>query len=123
MLTPRRVLYSTAILLAVGGCQLRKADDLARYETVPADPSRDTEKARALTAKAVAMLKDGQLEPAEAELKAALAADLFHGPAHNNLGTLYYEQQKYYQAAWEFQYAAKLMPDRPEPKNNLGMVM
>jgi hypothetical protein len=31
------------------------------------------------------------------------------GPAHNNLGIVYYRRKKYYLAAWEFQYAARLM--------------
>jgi hypothetical protein len=35
------------------------------------------------------------------------------GPAHNNLGIVYYRQKKYYLAAWEFQYAAKLMAYSP----------
>jgi hypothetical protein len=32
------------------------------------------------------------------------------GPAHNNLGIVYYRQKKYYLAAWEFQHAARLYP-------------
>ena len=35
---------------------------------------------------------------------------------------LLYDQQKYYLAAWEFEYAIKAMPERPEPHNNLGLV-
>lgn len=35
---------------------------------------------------------------------------------------LYYYDHKLYLAAWEFQYASRLMPERPEPINNLGMV-
>src|SRR4029453_19576722 len=58
----------------------------------------------------------------EAELKSALAADVMCGPAHNNLGKVYYHQHKLYLAAWEFQYAMKLMPNVPEPRNNLGLV-
>ena len=68
------------------------------------------------------LLNDDQAEEAEKTLKAALSADLFFGPAHNNLGTLYHRQEQYYQAAWEFQYAVRLMPGKAEPKNNLGMV-
>jgi hypothetical protein len=40
---------------------------------------------------------------AEALLRQALAADLYHGPAHNNLGTLLLEQGKLYEAAGEFE--------------------
>jgi Flp pilus assembly protein TadD len=47
---------------------------------------------------------------------------VMYGPGHNNLGKVYYHQSKLYLAAWEFQYAAKLMPNVPEPRNNLGLV-
>jgi Flp pilus assembly protein TadD len=67
-------------------------------------------------------MDQGNYPAAETELKAALAADVMHGPAHNNLGKVYYHDKKLYLAAWEFQYAAKLMPNVPEPRNNLGLV-
>jgi Flp pilus assembly protein TadD len=35
---------------------------------------------------------------------------------------VYLRQQNLYDAAWQFQYAAKLMPHNPEPRNNLGLV-
>jgi Flp pilus assembly protein TadD len=44
------------------------------------------------------------------------------GPPHNNLGLIYYHQDKLYPAAWEFHNAIKLMPYVPEPRNNLGLV-
>jgi tetratricopeptide (TPR) repeat protein len=59
---------------------------------------------------------------AERHLQDALIADVRYGPAHNTLGTLYFSQHKLYLAAWEFEYAASLMPGRPEPFNNLGLV-
>ena len=93
------------------------------YETVVADPNRDTESARRQTAQAKALMEEGDYAQAESVLRAALEADLFYGPAHNNLGAAYYRQKKLYLAAWEFQYAANLMPNRPQPKNNLGMVL
>ena len=34
----------------------------------------------------------------------------------------FYLTERLYLAAWEFEYAIKLMPDRVEPINNLGMV-
>jgi len=47
------------------------------------------------------------LEAAEAEtlLRRALTADLYHGPAHNNLGVLYLTQGKLFEAAGEFEWA------------------
>jgi Tfp pilus assembly protein PilF len=92
------------------------------YATVTASPDRDTAAARRHTGIATKLMEDGKLDDARKELKAALAADLFFGPAHNNLGSLYLKQKSYYLAAWEFQYAAKLMPHQAQPRNNLGMV-
>ena len=109
-------------LLAAMGCQWRGAGRLDEYETLGADPRRNTQAARRHNAEAVKLLRGGRLEQAERKLKAALAADLFFGAAHNNLGTVYHRQKKFYLAAWQFQYAAKLIPNRAEPRNNLGMV-
>ena len=110
-----------AALLA--GCSLPSRRPARPYETVAVDPHRDTEAARAETGRGRALLDIGDPAAAEQALKAACQADLFYGPAHNNLGVAYYRQKKHYLAAWEFQYAARLMPGKPEPKNNLGMVM
>lgn len=109
-------------LSALVGCHKQNARLGDPYETVAVDPRRDTDKARQLNAEAVEEITDGDLDDAEAKLKKALTADLFFGPAHNNLGTVYLRQQKYYLAAWEFQYAVKLMPTQAEPRNNLGLV-
>jgi Tfp pilus assembly protein PilF len=115
-------LVITVMLAALCGCQ--KQEDLrsGEYKTLPNDPGRNGQVARENNAKAVEHLQKDDLSAAEKELSAALTADMFFGPAHNNLGTVYYRQKKYYQAAWEFQYAAKLMPNKAEPRNNLGMV-
>jgi len=104
------------------GCQLRGRHVERSYETVAKDPRRDEAVARKEATKGKALLAEGDLADAEKAFKAALAADLFYGPAHNNLGIVYYEQKRFYLAAWEFEYAAKLMPGKPQPKNNLGMV-
>ena len=106
------------------------------YRTVPAQLGRDTDAARTLTARAAALfdpltlettVENPQqvtvhLEQAQILLKQALDADIMYGPAHNNLGQAYYHQQRYYEAAWEFEYAIKLMPHQPVPRNNLGLV-
>ncbi|MEM9066815.1 MAG: tetratricopeptide repeat protein [Planctomycetota bacterium] len=64
-------------------------------------------------------------DAAEAEqlLRRALAADLYHGPAHNNLGVLLLKRGELYEAAHEFEWARKLMPGHPDPRLNLGLVM
>jgi Tfp pilus assembly protein PilF len=92
------------------------------YETPTADSFRDTTTARNLNLQALEKLSKGDDTAAEQLLKKSLTADVMFGPAHNNLGKLYFHQGKLYPAAWEFQYAAKLMPNQPEPRNNLGLV-
>ena len=69
------------------------------------------------------LIEDERYDAAEKKLKEALTADITFGPAHNNLGLVYYKQKQLYKAAWEFEYAAKLMPRSPEPKNNLGLIL
>jgi Tfp pilus assembly protein PilF len=82
----------------------------------------DTETAKRENDKALRLIDDGELDEAESHLKRAMEADVMYGPAHNNLGLVYYHQGKLYPAAWEFQNAIKLMPYQPEPRNNLGLV-
>lgn len=124
-------------VLAVSvGCHTLHSTPARDYRTVQANPNRDTARAEELHAKALGML--GRCEScsgcecvaavvcdaclAEKVLQEALIADVRYGPAHNTLGTLYLKQRKLYLAAWEFEYAAGLMPERPEPMNNLGLV-
>ncbi|WP_197453663.1 tetratricopeptide repeat protein [Caulifigura coniformis] len=92
------------------------------YETVAADPHRDTEAAIAKNEKALKHIHAAHWDHAEKALQDALVADVRYGPAHNNLGWVYYKQGRYYLAAWEFEYAQKLMTGIPEPVNNLGLV-
>jgi tetratricopeptide (TPR) repeat protein len=63
------------------------------------------------------------LSGAERLLREALAADLFFGPAHNNLGVVFLKQGKRYEAANEFEWAKKLMPAHPDPRVNLAMTL
>ena len=107
--------------LAAMGCH-RSSMPPGGYTTAAEDPRRDTEAARALNAEGVGRIEAGDLAKAERLFKEALTADVFHGTAHNNLGLVYYRQRRLYLAAWEFQYAVKLMPNRCEPRNNLGLV-
>jgi tetratricopeptide (TPR) repeat protein len=92
------------------------------YRTIQADPNHDSELARVENQRAISLLEKGKIEKAEQSLQQALIADVTYGPAHNNLGKLYFSQGKYYLAAWEFEYAVKLMPHRAECQNNLGLV-
>ena len=101
------------IAAALAGCQSRPKT---------ADHSFDTSVAKNENDHALRLLDQGKFEEAESHLKKALEADVMYGPAHNNLGLVYYHQGKLYPAAWEFQSAIKLMPYQPEPRNNLGLV-
>lgn len=115
-------LMLAAAMLAAAGCGKRPGPADGNYETISEAPNRDTAAAKKQHAKALEALEAGNLRDAEKQLKAALAADLMFGLAHNNLGTVYFKQEKFYLAAWEFQYAAKLMPSKADPRNNLGLV-
>ncbi|HZK82050.1 MAG TPA: tetratricopeptide repeat protein [Humisphaera sp.] len=110
----------TMAMLAGCAASTKKSPDA--YETIGKDPRRDADLARIENSRAVALLDKGDYDGAETALKAALVADIMCGPAHNNLGKVYFHEKKLYMAAWEFQYAMKLMPNQPEPLNNLGLV-
>lgn len=141
---PRRhfLLFAQATALAatlvLSGCSSIKSPDAREYETVEADPRRDTKTAEHHHQKALKIIDRASnpayyececvagtlcnLHKAQEHLQKALVADVRYGPAHNTLGMLYYYDHKLYLAAWEFEYASRLMPERPEPLNNLGMV-
>lgn len=82
--------------------------------------ARDSTRAEALNQEAAGII---ERDPARAEslLREALAADLYHGAAHNNLGTLLLRQGKLYDAAAEFEWARKLLPGHPDPRHNLAL--
>lgn len=86
------------------------------------EEDRNSERAGRLTREAAALIHSN---PGKAEelLRAALTADLYHGPAHNNLGVLYLKQGKLYEAAGEFEWARKLMPGHPDPRMNLALTL
>jgi len=105
------------------GCAGDTAKTTTSYETIARDLRRNTELARSENARAVDLMDEQRWDEAEQALLSALDADVTFGPAHNNLGRVYYQQGKFYLAAWEFQYAIKLMPYQPQPKNNLGLVL
>tara|TARA_R110002111_G_scaffold14005_4_gene38700 strand:+ start:133 stop:753 length:621 start_codon:yes stop_codon:yes gene_type:complete len=110
-------------MLSALGCESTPNNKaVERYQTVAPGVSGNTEKARELNTRAMALILDGQYDEAEELLKDALTADVTFGPAHNNLGRVYYAKNQFYTAAWEFEYAAKLLPHHAEPRNNLGLV-
>jgi hypothetical protein len=118
---------SLAAALAASGCGTFHETQKVHYETVQADAQHDTLSAEAEHTKAIDYLNGCKcggcnLIKAEEHLQQALVADVTYGPAHNTLGMLYLKQRRLYLAAWEFEYANKLMPDRFEPLYNLALV-
>jgi Tfp pilus assembly protein PilF len=117
-----------AAALLGSGCARWQDKQPANYVTVPADTGHDTAEARKNYNAARKLMqkhlsgKECDFAGAEKKLQEALTADVRFGPAHHSLGVLYFWQKKHYLAAWEFEYAARLMPDRFEPLNNLGLV-
>jgi len=101
----------------LSGC----AADRGPYSAL-AESARDSGKAQELTQRAAAII---ETHPGRAEklLREALTSDLYHGPAHNNLGVIYLGQRKWYEAASEFEWARKLMPGHPDPRVNLAVVL
>jgi Flp pilus assembly protein TadD len=122
----RKVALSILCLcpLLLASCQSpRPTTSSARdYQTLGKEPQRDTDTAHKQNDAAVTLINKGDYAGAEKLLREALADDVMYGPAHNNLGLIYFHQSKLYLAAWEFQYASKLMPTQPEARNNLGLV-
>ncbi len=105
------------------GCARLHHQQPTKYQTVSASDRHDTVTAKKNHAQALVLLEENvDLPKVEQLLNDALVADVTYGPAHNSLGTLYYMQKKLYLAAWEFEYAAKLMPELAQPYNNLGLV-
>lgn len=90
--------------------------------TLQKEINRDPLRAQSLTRAAARTIDTDPLR-AERLLREALAADLYHGPAHNNLGVIFLEQGKLYEAAHEFEWAGKLMPGHPDPRVNLALVL
>lgn len=86
------------------------------------EQDRDPLRAERLATDAGKIL-DGNPQKAEAMLRDALTADLYCGPAHNNLGVLYLKEGKLYEAAGEFEWARKLLPGHPDPRMNLAYTL
>jgi tetratricopeptide (TPR) repeat protein len=123
-------LLLAVLLLVLFGCaqgdRARQTDlvDEAAAGTDDQHGARDTASAQRLTHQAAA-LADSDPDQAEHLLRRALAADLFHGPAHNNLGVLYLKRNPplLYEAAEQFEWARKLMPGHPDPRMNLALTL
>ena len=110
------------LILAMCGCARFTTQKQRDYQTIPESGFRNTQLARQKNNQAIELLCQDNCNQAEKLLNEALIADVDFGPAHNTLGKVYFKAKKYYLAAWEFEYAQRLMPERTEPVNNLGLV-
>jgi Tfp pilus assembly protein PilF len=88
----------------------------------PSEATRNTTRAEALNREAADLMSTDAAE-AETLLREALTADVFFGPAHNNLGVLFLQRGQHFEAANEFEWARKLMPGHPDPRVNLGICL
>lgn len=109
-------MLAAAIILPAPACTSARGP----YSPV-SEGRRDTDKAQRLTREAAGQM-DKNPDKAEKLLREALSADLYHGPAHNNLGVIYYGRGMLYESAGEFEWARKLMPGHPDPRINLALV-
>jgi len=114
----------SAIKYLMFGVLLITCASCAASSQMPRPPNAGTggnpKRAHALATEASGVIDS---DPAKAEelLHAALKADPYDGPAHNDLGVLCLRQSRLYEAATEFEAARKLMPGSPDPRLNLGL--
>jgi len=113
-----RVWLGVVVLVGAAGCRAASTSPYAAQEAL----GRNTVRAQELSREAADLVHD-QPEHAEDLLRQALVADLFYGPAHNNLGVVYLERGDLYAAANEFEWARKLMPGHPDPRTNLALTL
>lgn len=113
-------LFPTSLLFV--GCSTTSGRVTEDAYTGVSEQARRPEEAARLTREANLHVDDDP-ERAERLLREALAADLYHGPAHNNLGVIFLERGDLYAAANEFEWARKLMPGHPDPRVNLALTL
>ncbi|MEM6691226.1 MAG: tetratricopeptide repeat protein [Planctomycetota bacterium] len=119
-----QLVCTCALTLACSGCHLldrAPLADVVSYSTRPSEGAEFDERAKALNEKGTRAFRLGHYDKAEAFFRDALAQDVSFGPAHNNLGQLYLARHQLYLAAWEFEYAANLMPELPHPIVGQGL--
>lgn len=107
-------LLSLTFLVGCGSARGPYSDDGSAH--------RDIAKAERVYQEALAVI-DKDATAAEKLLRDAMGFDLYHGPAHNNLGVLLLKQGRLYDAAEEFEWARKLLPGFPEPRVNLAIAL
>lgn len=116
------LLRTTAVMvvLMLGGCSsLQQANETM----IRVSASRNPAKAARLTWAGVKAFNVGAHEEALEKFSAAIAVDETYGPAHNNLGLLFYEEGDLYDAVLSFEAAMDYMPNDPSVYYNLGLAL
>ena len=116
------VCVSLALCLGATSSCVSTADGGSGPYSTQEGARRETAKAERLTKEAAELL-DEDPKRAEELLREALTADIFFGPAHNNLGVIHLNRGDLYEAANEFEWSRKLMPGHPDPRFNLAMTL
>ena len=111
------MLLGTFVLL-LAGCGTPQH----RSGTIDRESGRNRHLAAELTQQAADLIRSNP-EEAMRLLRRAVEADLFHGPAHNNIGVILLGRGELYEAAEEFDWARRLMPGHPDPRINLGLAL
>jgi len=114
-----RLRFTLVVLALLAGC--RTQGSVSPYQ-VPSEADRATSVAEKLNREAADLIEKDPTK-AESLLRDALTKDLYYGPAHNNLGVVFLHQQKFYEAAHEFEWARKLLPGNPDPRVNLALTL
>lgn len=110
------LLWTFGLLLAGCGTPQQRSGAIDR------ESGRNQQLAAELTQQAADLIQSNP-EEAMRLLRRAVEADLFHGPAHNNIGVILLGRGELYEAAEEFDWARRLMPGHPDPRINLGLAL
>ncbi|HSU69072.1 MAG TPA: tetratricopeptide repeat protein [Tepidisphaeraceae bacterium] len=121
----RLVAAGGVLAVCAAGCHNPNRPAASAGNTPPAhgDVIQNPDRARANTEQAYHLIEKEKYAQAEPILKQAIELDPMYGPAHNDLGLVYFHLGRMYEAAWEFENAGTLMPKQPAPRNNLGLVL
>ena len=114
-----RTLALAGLVGAIVACQVPVRT--SPYD-VPSESERATTVAEKLSREGADLIATDPSK-AEALLRDALTKDLYYGPAHNNLGVVFLNEGKLYEAAHEFEWARKLLPGNPDPRVNLALTL
>lgn len=118
----RPILAAMLLAPALSGCAGTVLRPLGENLHIIKAPPSGAAGAAAANQEGLHFLERENLPAAEGAFLKAVNLDPAYGPAHNNLGRVYFCQRQYYLAAREFRAAEQLLPRSAEPLNNLGLI-